>query len=137
MDKQPNQDGNNQSARRPPGTPARPGKLAQTGAPAQPGRSNRRGQTAHPGQPAQRPPKNERGQVFTREELARYDGKEGRPAYVAYGGLVFDVSGSMRWRGGRHQDRHDAGRDLTREFKAAPHSTTILLRVPIVGKLVR
>lgn len=75
--------------------------------------------------------------VFSPEELARYDGRDGRPAYVGYGGLVFDVSGSMLWNGGRHQDRHDAGRDLTSEFKDAPHSTTILLRLPIVGRLMR
>lgn len=75
--------------------------------------------------------------VFTLEELSRYDGKAGRPAYVSYGGLVFDVSGSSLWRGGRHQKRHDAGRDLTAEFKEAPHSTTILLRLPVVGRLRR
>jgi predicted heme/steroid binding protein len=69
--------------------------------------------------------------------LAKYDGKEGRPAYVAYRGLVFDVSGSMRWAGGRHQERHDAGQDLTEELKEAPHGTTILLRVPIIGRLKR
>ena len=105
--------------------------LKQSGRPAQ------SGQPSQSDPPSRQPAKGERGRLFTREELARYDGKEGRPAYVAYGGLVFDVSGSMRWRGGRHQDRHDAGRDLTAEFKEAPHSTTILLRVPIVGRLPR
>ncbi|HUX21152.1 MAG TPA: cytochrome b5 domain-containing protein [Spirochaetia bacterium] len=80
-------------------------------------------------------PRSQGSRAFTEEELAHYDGREGRPAYVAYRGLVFDVSGSMRWAGGRHQDRHDAGRDLTEELKEAPHGTTILLRVPIVGRL--
>jgi predicted heme/steroid binding protein len=75
--------------------------------------------------------------VFTSQELSRYDGKEGRPAYVAYRGLVFDVSKSLRWKDGRHQGLHEAGRDLSAEFKAAPHGTTILLRVPIVGRLKR
>lgn len=76
-------------------------------------------------------------QVFTLEELSLFDGRDGRPAYVAYRGLVFDVSGSSLWKGGRHQKRHDAGRDLTVEFADAPHSTSILLRLPIVGRLKR
>ncbi len=75
--------------------------------------------------------------VFSLEELSRYDGKEGRAAYVAYRGLVFDVSGSSLWKGGLHQKRHEAGRDLTPEFAEAPHSTTILLRLPVVGRLAR
>ncbi len=31
---------------------------------------------------------------FTREELKKYDGKNGRPAYIAYKGKVYDVSDS-------------------------------------------
>ena len=65
--------------------------------------------------------------LFTPAELLRFDGREGRPAFVSYGGLVFDVSGSSLWKEGRHQDRHDAGRDLTAAFRKAPHSTSILL----------
>ena len=33
-------------------------------------------------------------QVFTKESLAQFDGKDGRPAYVAYQGKVYDVTGS-------------------------------------------
>jgi predicted heme/steroid binding protein len=73
--------------------------------------------------------------VFSTQELSRYYGKEGRPAYVAYRGLFSDVSGSFLWRGGRHQALHDAGRDLSLEFEAAPHGTLVLSRVTIVGRL--
>ena len=50
---------------------------------------------------------------YTRTELARCDGKEGRPAWVAYRGRVYDVSGSFLWKGGRHMATHEAGRDLS------------------------
>jgi predicted heme/steroid binding protein len=33
--------------------------------------------------------------TFTRKELAQYDGKEGRPAYIAFQQQVFDVSDSF------------------------------------------
>ena len=33
-------------------------------------------------------------QAFTEESLARFDGRDGRPAYVAYQGKVYDVTGS-------------------------------------------
>ena len=32
---------------------------------------------------------------FTLEELAEFDGREGRPAYVAYDGMVYDVTESV------------------------------------------
>ena len=74
-------------------------------------------------------------QEFTQEELARYHGREGRPAYVAHGGKVYDVSGSFRWRGGRHQVLHRAGGDLTQELERAPHGPELLEKFPMVGTL--
>jgi predicted heme/steroid binding protein len=70
---------------------------------------------------------------LTPEELARYDGLEGRPAYIAYRGKVYDVSDSFLWMGGRHQVLHDAGRDLTAALDEAPHGADLLDRVPVVG----
>lgn len=34
---------------------------------------------------------------FTEEELAKYDGKNGRLAYVGYTGKVYDLSASFLW----------------------------------------
>lgn len=73
---------------------------------------------------------------ITEEELTRSDGQEGRPAWVAYRGKVYDVSGSQRWPGGIHMKSHQVGRDLTSEFAAAPHDEGVLQRVPVVGRLV-
>lgn len=73
--------------------------------------------------------------VFSREELAKCDGKSGRPALVAYGGKVYDVSSSFHWRGGVHQVLHKAGEDLTESLKEAPHSADLFNKFPIVGTL--
>ena len=75
------------------------------------------------------------GQPITLAELGKYDGRDGRPAYVACAGKVYDVSGSKLWREGAHQRRHQAGQDLTAALGAAPHAASILTRVPQVGVL--
>jgi len=72
---------------------------------------------------------------FSKEELARYNGKNGAPAYIAYKGKVYDVSNSFQWRSGRHQVLHNAGEDLTDALEQAPHGTDMLERLPIVGTL--
>ena len=73
---------------------------------------------------------------ITGEELKRCDGQEGRPAWIAYRGKVYDVSASQRWSGGLHMKRHQVGRALTSEFPAAPHDESVFQRLPLVGKLV-
>jgi predicted heme/steroid binding protein len=72
---------------------------------------------------------------FTRQELAMYDGTNGRPACIAYRGKVYDVSNSFLWKGGRHQVLHHAGKDLTEELDQAPHGSDLLERVPVIGVL--
>jgi len=72
---------------------------------------------------------------FTLAELAKFDGAGGRGAYVAYKGLVYDVSKSFLWKAGKHQGLHRAGRDLTDELDRAPHGPEFVERCPIVGRL--
>jgi predicted heme/steroid binding protein len=72
---------------------------------------------------------------FTLEELQDYDGKNGRAAYIAYKGKVYDVTGDYLWRDGDHQDMHEAGKDLTEDMALAPHSEEMLRRVRLVGVL--
>jgi len=71
---------------------------------------------------------------FTAEELATYDGQGGRPAYVAFEGAVYDVSGSAMWGGGDHEGMHSAGKDLTAEHDDAPHDVYVT-NFPQVGTL--
>jgi predicted heme/steroid binding protein len=73
--------------------------------------------------------------VYTQESLAEFDGKNGRPAYVAYAGKVYDVTGSSLWDGGDHQSEHKAGNDLTAEMDDAPHFPDELDAFPVVGSL--
>ena len=72
---------------------------------------------------------------MTANELARNDGRDGRPAYIAVNGTIYDVTASPLWPGGDHQGSHQAGRDLTEELKSAPHVRTVVERFPVVGRL--
>lgn len=73
---------------------------------------------------------------LTLEELAYYDGTDGKKAYVAVDGNIYDMSDSARWRGGNHNG-NQAGQDLTAVIDGqSPHGRSTLTRVPKVGILV-
>jgi predicted heme/steroid binding protein len=72
---------------------------------------------------------------FTRENLADFDGKDGRRAYVAHAGKIYDVTDSVMWEGGEHQGEHSAGADLTAAMDDAPHFPEELDSFPVVGSL--
>ena len=71
----------------------------------------------------------------TLDALSSYDGKEGRPAYIAYNGIIYDISKSRLWKGGSHMVKHLAGYDLTDALKGAPHGEEKVLAMPVVGRL--
>jgi predicted heme/steroid binding protein len=77
--------------------------------------------------------------TFTLEELANYNGKDGKPAYVGLNGLVYDLSGIYAWDQGRHYCPDAlAGTDITAIWKNAPAyhlGQGFLTPFPIVGKL--
>lgn len=72
---------------------------------------------------------------MTLQELAQYDGKDGRKAYVAVNGTIYDLTESERWQNGNHEGAHQAGVDLTEAIKAAPHVRSVIERFPVVGKV--
>ena len=67
------------------------------------------------------------------EILGQNDGKEGRKAFVAVNGKVYDVSSSRLWKDGKHMV-HLAGRDLSDDIMIAPHTIEKLTVFPIVGE---
>jgi len=69
------------------------------------------------------------------EQLGAFDGSDGRPAYIAFQGKIFDVSGSRLWQGGSHMKRHQAGIDLTEVLSQAPHGEDKIAAMPEVGRL--
>lgn len=87
------------------------------------------------GKPRARKPHPGRGE-FTPEDLALFDGREGRQAFVGWGGKVYDLTGSRMWAGGAHVRRHAAGNDLTASLAQAPHGEEKLAVFPVVGTIV-
>jgi predicted heme/steroid binding protein len=72
---------------------------------------------------------------MTLAELAEHDGRDGRRAYIAVNGTVYDVTDSPHWENGLHPPDHQAGQDLTEELAGAPHVRTVIERFPVIGSL--
>ena len=73
-------------------------------------------------------------EVGTRQ-LALRNGTDKDDVWVAFKGLVYDVTKSRLWRNGKHYE-HWAGQDLTDILdKDAPHTNEVFSRFSAVGKL--
>ena len=73
--------------------------------------------------------------TFTVDELAKNNGQNGNPAYVAVNGKVYDVTNAKRWKNGKHENGIVAGVDLTNSLSKSPHGDKVLKDLPIVGQL--
>jgi predicted heme/steroid binding protein len=73
-------------------------------------------------------------QTFTADDLKKYNGQNGNPAYVAVNGTVYDVTNAKGWSNGSHQGL-SAGKDLTSELANSPHGDSVLANLPVVGTL--
>jgi predicted heme/steroid binding protein/uncharacterized membrane protein len=76
------------------------------------------------------------GGDLTADDLASYDGKDGRPAFFAFEGKLYDATASKLWKQGVHMGRHNAGQDLTEALKLAPHGADKVTALHEVGALV-
>lgn len=72
--------------------------------------------------------------TFTLQELSKFEGKGGNPAYVAVNGTVYDVTNNATWAAATHFGLK-AGKDLTNEFASCHAGQTILNKLKVVGKL--
>jgi predicted heme/steroid binding protein/uncharacterized membrane protein len=73
--------------------------------------------------------------VVKKKDLQQYNGKGGKPAYIAYKGQIYDVSESEQWKNGVHMNNHKAGEDLTDSLSIAPHREEVIERFEKVGIL--
>lgn len=75
------------------------------------------------------------GRKFTIGELANFDGKNGRPAYVAVNGTVYDVTNNRAWAAATHFGLL-AGKEYSQEFTSChAGQQSILTTLPVVGRL--
>jgi predicted heme/steroid binding protein len=71
---------------------------------------------------------------ITRAQLALRNGQDRKEVWIAYRGLVYDVTASRLWFTGKHYE-HWAGQDLTDELKDAPHTESVFEKFKIIGRL--
>jgi predicted heme/steroid binding protein len=71
---------------------------------------------------------------ISKSQLSMFNGSDKPEIYVAYKGLVYDVSASRLWKNGKHYE-HWAGQDLTEELKDAPHAEWVFDRFDPIAVL--
>ena len=76
-------------------------------------------------------------QIVTEAELHRNTGERGTRKWIAYDGIVYDVTDCPKWRLEMHESLHFPGQDLSSELTDAPHAEDVFSRpcVKIIGKL--
>lgn len=72
--------------------------------------------------------------TYTNSQLALRNGQDKEEIWVAYQGIIYDVTNSRLWRNGKHYE-HWAGQDLTAELANAPHTKLVFEKFEIVGSL--
>ncbi|WP_205618446.1 cytochrome b5 domain-containing protein [Corynebacterium freiburgense] len=71
---------------------------------------------------------------LTSDELAEYNGEDGKPAYVAIDSVVYDVSNIPSWARGKHHGV-PAGTDATEKFVQSNHQKQTLQNMKVVGSI--
>lgn len=72
---------------------------------------------------------------YSKSQLALRNGQDKEEIWIAYQGVIYDVSISKLWKNGKHYE-HWAGQDLTYELKDAPHSERVFHKFKAIGRLV-
>jgi len=71
---------------------------------------------------------------YSRAQLALRNGQDKPEVWIAYLGLIYEVSSSRLWKNGKHYE-HWAGQDLTDELKDAPHTEKVFEKFRAIGRL--
>ena len=71
---------------------------------------------------------------YSGAQLALRNGQDKPEVWIAYQGLIYDVTRSRLWREGKHYE-HWAGQDLTKELGDAPHTDGVFKKFKAIGKL--
>ncbi len=80
--------------------------------------------------------KKEKLPEYSRFQLALRNGQDRTEIWVAYQGIIYEVTDSRLWRKGQHYE-HWAGQDLTEELDGdAPHTANVFERFKAVGQLL-
>jgi len=72
--------------------------------------------------------------TYSRRQLALRNGQDKEEIWVAYQGIIYNVTNSRLWRNGKHYE-HWAGQDLTPELADAPHTEIVFDKFEMVGSL--
>jgi len=76
--------------------------------------------------------------IISISELRLFNGEDSDRMYVAYKGIIYDVTDCPKWRNGIHEREHFPGQDLSNELdNEAPHAGGVFSHpcVRVVGHL--
>lgn len=69
---------------------------------------------------------------YSKSQLALRNGQDREEIWIAYEGLIYDVSSSRLWKKGQHYE-HWAGQDLSDELVDAPHNSNVFDKFVVIG----
>jgi predicted heme/steroid binding protein len=72
---------------------------------------------------------------FTKSQLALRNGQDKPEIWIAFQGLIYDMTSSKLWKNGKHYE-HWAGQDLTSELADAPHTANVFEKFAPIGILI-
>ena len=71
---------------------------------------------------------------YSQAQLALRNGQDKPEVWIAFQGLIYEVTASRLWRNGKHYE-HWAGQDLTGELADAPHTEKVFEKFNVIGRL--
>ncbi len=74
-------------------------------------------------------------QIISKNELHKQNGEKGARKWVAFNGVVYDVTNCPKWKLDLHEQLHFPGQDLSGELEEAPHQEEVFTRpcIKIIG----